>query len=57
MNTKSIAANQEYVRQVSTMAGYQAKVNVETDAAYNNRPKSGVEAATQSFSPMIEQDT
>ena len=57
MNTKSMAANQEYVRQVSTMAGYQAKVNVETDAAYNNRPQSGVEAATQSFSPMIEQDT
>ena len=57
MNTKSMAANQEYVRQVSTMAGCQAKVNVETDAAYNDRPQSGVEAATQSFSPMIEQDT
>ena len=36
---------------------YQAKENVETDAAYNNPPKSGFEAATQSFSRMIEQDT
>ena len=35
---------------------YQAKENVETDAAYNKPPKSGFEAATQSFS-QIEQDT
>ena len=52
-----MAANQEYIRQVSTVAGCQAKVNVETDAAYNNRLQSGFEAATQSFSQMIEQDT
>ena len=39
------------------MAWYQAKVNVETDAANNNRPQSGFQAATQSFSPMIEQNT
>ena len=39
------------------MAGDEAKVNVETDAAYNNRPQSGFEAATQSFCPMIEPDT
>ena len=39
------------------MAWYQAKVNVETDAANNNRPQSGFQAATQSFSLIIEQNT
>ena len=57
MNTESMAENQQYVRRVKVMVGDEAKVNVETDAAYNNRPQSGFEAATQSFCPMTEQDT
>ena len=52
-----MAENQQYVRRVKVMDGDEAKVNVETDAAYNNRPQSGFEAATQSFCPMIEQNT
>ena len=39
------------------MAGEEPLVNVETDTAYNNRPQAGFEAATQSFCPVISQDT
>lgn len=57
LNTESMTANQEYLKHVKEMAGETAEVNVETDASYNNRPQSGFEAATQSFCPMVEQDT
>ena len=49
--------NQEYVKKVLEMSGREAEVNVETDLSFNNRPQSGYEAATQSFCPMVEQDT
>lgn len=57
LNTKSMADNQMYVRRVMQMAGKRPEVNVETDLSFNNRPQSGYEAATQSFCPMVEQDT
>lgn len=57
LNTCSMTENQQYVKKVMQMAGKEAEVNVETDLAFNNRPQSGYESATQSFCPMIEQDT
>ena len=39
------------------MAGDEPHVNVETDTSYNNRPQAGFEAGTQSFCPVISQDT
>lgn len=32
-------------------------MDLETDTSYNNRPQAGFEAATQSFSPMVEAST
>lgn len=57
INTASMNKNQEYVKKVMEMSGREAAVNVETDLSFNNRPQSGYEAATQSFCPMVEQDT
>ena len=57
INVESMQENQRYVRTVKEMAGEEPQVNVETDASYNNRPQAGYEAATQSFCPMLEQDT
>lgn len=57
LNTQSMADNQLYVKRVMEMAGKTPEVNVETDLSFNNRPQSGYEAATQSFCPMVEQDT
>ena len=57
LNQASMNKNQEYVKKVLEMSGREAEVNVETDLSFNNRPQSGYEAATQSFCPMVEQDT
>lgn len=57
LNTDSMEENQMYVRRVMQMAGKSPEVNLETDLSFNNRPQSGYEAATQSFCPMVEQDT
>ena len=45
------------MKKVMEMAGRTAAVNVETDLSFNNRPQAGYEAGTQSFCPMVEQDT
>ena len=57
INKETMASNQEYVRRVREMAGDGPKVNVEVDTAYNNRQQAGFEAATQTFCPLVEQDT
>lgn len=57
LNTESMTDNQVYVKKVMEMAGRTAAVNVETDLSFNNRPQAGYEAGTQSFCPMVEQDT
>ena len=55
VNLKSapMTDNQRYVE----VSGRKHEVNVETDLSFYNRPRSGYEAATQSFCPMVEQDT
>ena len=57
LNLESMQDNQHYVRRLKEMVGEEPQVNVETDSSYNNRPQAGYEAATQSFCPMLEQDT
>ena len=57
INNAAMIENQAYVKKVMEMSGREAEVNVETDLSFNNRPQSGYEAATQSFCPMVEQDT
>ena len=57
LNKESMSQNQRYIRRIKQMAGEEPLVNVETDTAYNNRPQAGFEAATQSFCPVISQDT
>lgn len=57
LNSTAMTENQQYVQKIMAMAGEKEEVNVETDVSFNNRPQSGYEAATQSFCPMVEQDT
>ena len=57
LNSASMSDNQRYVERVMEVSGRKHEVNVETDLSFNNRPQSGYEAATQSFCPMVEQDT
>lgn len=57
INEASMVENQQYVRRVNTLRGEGDAVDLETDTSYNNRPQAGFEAATQSFSPMVESST
>ena len=57
INNAAMIENQAYVKKIMEMSGREAEVNVETDLSFNSRPQSGYEAATQSFCPMVEQDT
>ena len=57
LNKQSMSQNQEYIRTIKRMAGDEPHVNVKTDTSYNNRPQAGFEAGTQSFCPVISQDT
>lgn len=57
LNTESMTDNHVYVKKVMEMAGRTAAVNVETDLSFNNRPQAGYKVGTQSFCPMVEQDT
>lgn len=58
INTESMQDNQRYVRRVNRLAGRkETEVDLETDTSYNNRPQAGFEAGTQSFSPLVENNT
>ena len=57
LNKQSMLENQRFVAKVRNLKQTDKSVAVETDTSYNNRPQSGFEAATQSFSPMIEMET
>ena len=57
MNENTMIANQKFVVDVATGLGKGKLVDVETDTCYNNRNQTGYEAATQSFSPIIEKMT
>lgn len=57
INEESMVENQRYVRRVNMLRGEGDTVDLETDTSYNNRPQAGFEAATQSFSPMVEAST
>lgn len=57
LNEQTLIDNQSYVKKVLEIAGQDNFVDVETDTSYNNRPRAGYEAATQSFCPLIEQTT
>ena len=57
LNKQSMSKNQQYIRSIKQMVGEEPNANVETDTSYNNRPQAGFEAATQSFYPVISQDT
>ena len=57
INKLSMIDNQLLVAKVNNLRGNGNGVSVETDTSYNNRPQSGFEAGTQSFCPMIEQET
>jgi hypothetical protein len=49
--------NQRYIRRVNQLLSQGDEVDVETDTSYNNRPQAGFEAATQSFCPVVENNT
>lgn len=58
INSESMRENQRYVRRVNRLAGREeTEVDLETDTSYNNRPQAGFEAGTQSFSPLVENNT
>lgn len=58
INSESMRENQRYVRRVNRLAGREeTEVDLETDTSYNNRPQASLEAGTQSFSPLVENNT
>jgi hypothetical protein len=57
LNKQSMINNQNFVRQVNDLTNQGNAVHVQTDTSFNNRPRAGMEAGTQSFSPLIEQST
>ena len=58
INSESMRENQQYVRRVNHLAGREeTEVDLETDTSYNNRPQASFEAGTQSFSPLVENNT
>ncbi len=57
INNEQLMKNQNYVRHISNIAGSTADVDIEFDASFPSRPKSGYEGSTQSFAPVIEQTT
>lgn len=57
INEESMVENQRCVWRVNMLRGEGDTVDLETDTSYNNRPQAGFEAATQSFSPMVEAST
>lgn len=57
MNEQSMVENQKFVKDVNNLLGHDEYVDVETDTSYNNRPQAGGEAATQSFTPLVELNT
>jgi hypothetical protein len=54
MNEMSMLANQRLCQQDALDHGEPTLVDVQTDAAFNNRPQAGFEAGTQAFSGIIE---
>ena len=57
INSASMVNNQRYVQRVNQLLGRGNEVHIETDTSYNNRPQAGFEAATQSFCPVVENNT
>lgn len=57
LGQQTMVDNMHYVKKVLDLAGQENYVDTEVDSSYNNRPQAGYEAATQSFSPLIEQVT
>ncbi|XP_062595294.1 uncharacterized protein LOC134256626 [Saccostrea cucullata] len=57
MNENTMMENQKFVADVATCLGKGNLVDVERDTCYNNRNQTGYEAASQSFSPIIEKMT
>lgn len=57
LNKASMLENQRFVRECLELLGKRPVVAVETDMAYNNRLQAGFEAASASFSPLVEQET
>ena len=57
INKESLLQNQNFVRQVNEVRGEDNCIYAESDTSYNNRPQTGFEAGTQSFTPLIEQQT
>jgi hypothetical protein len=57
VNEKSMVQNQQFVSEVNALSNRERTVDVQSDTCFNNRPRAGMEAGTQSFSPLIEQNT
>lgn len=57
LNKNTMLDNQTYVRKVLELAGAENLIDTEVDSSFNNRPQAGFEAATQTFSPLVEQCT
>lgn len=59
INVTAMKVNQHFVASVNAAANADDKrtVHVQVDTSFNNRPQAGYEAATQSFTPLIEHNT
>ena len=57
LNKETLVKNQEFLREVNRMKGIKNLVDIAVDGAFNNRPKEGCEAGTQSVVIATEQNT
>ena len=57
INRKSLIENQTFVAKVNQLRGESNCISAEQDSSFNNRIAAGYEAGTQSFTPLVEQQT
>ena len=57
MNKETLIKNQEFVKEVITLAKGETKADFSVDGAFNNRPKEGGESATQAVVIAVDQNT
>ncbi|OWF36943.1 hypothetical protein KP79_PYT02596 [Mizuhopecten yessoensis] len=57
VNKAFYAKKNRFVPECLLLLGEQPDVAMETDMTFNNRLQAGFEAASASFSPLVEQET
>ena len=57
VNNSQMEKSQQYVKELTSIAGVDNAADVQFDVAYASRPQGGCEKATQSYGAMVEHST